>query len=104
MKNVDAIRAKLYPYELPEDTLNLLLSEQGLEGSDDYLPLTNKFQLLQAVISALYQLVTLTKEKDNGSEVQYDVDSIWVLINRYENESKPESKRSGNRDITHLWG
>ena len=57
---------------------------------------------MKAVIAALYQLVSLSKEKDNGSEVQYNPDAIMQLIRRYEDELKPANKR-GNRDMTHIW-
>lgn len=104
MKNIEAIRAKMSPYELPEETLEFLLDEQDLQASEAYDKDTDREQLMKAVISALYQLIPLSKEKDNGSEVQYNTDAILSLIKRYEDELKPESKRSGNRDITHLWG
>lgn len=103
MTLLGALQAKLFPYELPETTLELLLSEQELEPSGEYAPTKHKELLTKVVINALYQLVTLVKEKDNGSELQYDVDSIWLLIRRYENELKPESLRMVNRDMTHIW-
>lgn len=103
MTNIEAIRAKMYPYDMPEATLEFLLDEQGLQASDSYESLKHRAQLMQATINALHQLTTLAKEKDNGSEIQYNADAISSLIRRYENELKPESKRSGNRDITHRW-
>lgn len=103
MKNIDAIRAKMFPYELPEETLEFLLDEQGLNASDEYDKETDRISLMRAVISALYQLITLSREKDNGSEVQYNADAINTLIRRYENELKPESRRGVNRDMTHIW-
>lgn len=103
MTNIEAIRAKMYPYDMPEATLEFLLDEQGLQASDRYESLKHRAQLMQAAINALHQLTTLAKEKDNGSEIQYNADAISSLIRRYENELKPESKRSGNRDITHRW-
>jgi hypothetical protein len=99
----DAIEAKLYPYELPTETIEFLLAEQGLNGSDEYNNGAHKMLVTKAVVNGLYQLVTLTKEKDNGSELQYDKDAIWALIRFYENEVKPESKQTVNRDMTHIW-
>lgn len=104
MTIIEAIRAKMYPYDMPEATLEFLLDEQGLQASDRYESLKHRAQLMQAAINALYQLMTLSKEKDNGSEIQYNADAISSLIRRYENELKPESKRSGNRDMTRFWG
>lgn len=91
----------MFPYELPEDTLEFLLLEQGLESSDNYVA-DKHGALIQAVISALYQLITLVKEKDNGSEMQYDPEQILALIKRYEQKEDPTSKPQ-NRDMTHIW-
>lgn len=100
MTNLDAIKAKMFPYELPEDTLEFLLDEQELTASDAYSR-DNHVSLMRAVIAALYQLITLVKEKDNGSEMQYDPDQILALIKRYENEDP--TKKPQNRDMTHIW-
>lgn len=100
MKNLDAIKAKMFPYELPEDTLEFLLMEQGLTSSGVYSS-ENHSALMNAVISALYQLITLVKEKDNGSEMQYDPDQILALIRRYENQDP--TKKPQNRDMTPIW-
>ena len=98
--NLEAIKAKMFPYELPEDTLEFLLDEQELEPSEAYSR-DNHDALIKAVISALYQLITLVKEKDNGSEMQYDPDQILALIKRYENDDP--AKKPQNRDMTHIW-
>lgn len=103
MKTLDAIRAKIFPYELPDETLEFLLDEQGLQASEEYNKDTDRELLMKAVIAALYQLVSLSKEKDNGSEVQYNPDAIMQLIRRYEDELKPANKRGTNRDMTHIW-
>lgn len=101
MTNLDAIKAKMFPYELPEDTLEFLLIEQELESSEAYGK-DNHGALMQAVISALYQLITLVKEKDNGSEMQYDPDQILALIKRYEGDDDP-AKKPQNYDATEHW-
>ena len=100
MTNLEAIKAKMFPYELPEDTLEFLLDEQELTSSDAYSR-DNHPSLMKAVVAALYQLITLVKEKDNGSEMQYDPDQILALIKRYENEDP--TKKPQNRDMTHIW-
>ena len=102
MTNLDAIKAKMFPYELPEESLEFLLDEQGLEPSEAYSRNKNQRQLTMAVISALYQLLSLKKEKDNGSEVQYDPAALKSLIKRYEQECGISS-RSINRDMTGIW-
>lgn len=98
MTNLGAIKAKMFPYELPEDTLEFVLLEQGLQPSGAYDNDKDHDSLIKAVISALYQLITLVKEKDNGSEMQYDPDAIMKLIKRYEGNEKPR-----NRDMTRWW-
>lgn len=104
MTNLDAIKAKMYPYELPEETLSFLLEEQGLTPSEDYTRDDCWASLIRAVIRALWQLITLTKEKDNGSEIQYDVDAIKDLIKHYSDELGEEGeKRPQNRDMTGIW-
>ena len=100
MTNLEAIKAKMFPYELPEDTLEFLLEDRGLTPSDNY-GAGNRHDLLRAVIDALYQLLTLVKEKDNGSEMQYDPDQILALIRRYENQDP--TKKPQNRDMTPIW-
>ena len=103
MKTLDAIRAKMFPYELPDETLEFLLDEQDLQASSEYDKDSDRELLMKAVIAALYQLISLSKEKDNGSEVQYNPDAIMQLIRRYEDELKPVEKRGVNRDMTHIW-
>jgi hypothetical protein len=93
----------MFPYELPDETLEFLLDEQDLQASSEYDKDTDRELLMKAVIAALYQLVSLSKEKDNGSEVQYNPDAIMQLIRRYEDELKPASRRGTNRDMTHIW-
>lgn len=104
MTNLEAIKAKMFPYELPEDTLEFLLDEQELTPSAAYSRADNHTSLLRAVIAALYQLITLAKEKDNGSEMQYDTDNLLALIKRYEQELPDDSStKPQNRDMTHIW-
>lgn len=93
----------MFPYELPDETLEFLLDEQDLQASEEYNKDTDRELLMKAVIAALYQLISLSKEKDNGSEVQYNPDAIMQLIRRYEDELKPVEKRGVNRDMTHIW-
>ena len=96
--NLEAIKAKMFPYELPDDTLEFVLDEHDLEPSAAYNKDTDHDSLIKAIVAALYQLLTLVKEKDNGSEMQYDPDAIRALIKHYEGPQKPQ-----NRDMTHHW-
>lgn len=100
MTNLEAIRAKMVPYELPEESLQLLLDEQGLEPSGVYssgfLP-----EIKKAVIEGLYQCLTLTEESDNGSKLKYDPDALKDLIHHIEGEVL--EKRPLQRDMTRFW-
>ena len=103
MTNLDAIKAKMFPYELPDETVGFLLLEQGLNGSDSYNHENNHKSLIKAVIAALYQLISLVKEKDNGSEMQYDTDAILALIKHYKDELDEKPETPQNRDMTYIW-
>lgn len=104
MTNLEAIKAKMFPYELPEETLEFLLDEQGLTSSGAYSRDRDRISLMRAVIAALWQCITLVKEKDNGSEIQYDVDAIRDLIKRYSREIPEEKEvKPINRDMTGIW-
>lgn len=99
MTNIEAIKAKMVPYELPEDTLQILLAEQGLQPLDGFgielLP-----AIKRATIEGLYQCMTLTEESDNGSKLKYDTDALRDLIDHLKEE---EPKRPQQRDMTHYW-
>lgn len=99
--NLDVVKAKMFPYELEEDTLEILLEDEGLEPSSAYSA-NDKRPVIKAVINALYQLIVLVKEKDNGSEMQYDTDKILDLIHHYEKD-EPVDKKPVNRDMTFIW-
>jgi hypothetical protein len=59
MKCIDALRAKLFPYELPDETLEFLLDEQDLQASEAYDKDEYRTQLMKAVIAALYQVKSM---------------------------------------------
>lgn len=105
MTNIEALRALMRPYELSEDTCQILLMQQDLEPSDEYDRIYEK-SLYQAVVDALYQVITLTEESDNGSKQKYDVSLIKDLINRYKkkyNLEEPEETKNLNMDFTPYW-
>lgn len=98
----EALTAKLRPYELPEDSLELLLLEQGLQTSGKY-DVSQKSALTKAAIAGLYQLSSLKKEQDGGSTQEYDSEALQKTIARYENELKGDQKINKIRDMTHRW-
>lgn len=83
MTNKQSFRALLAPYILPELTIEFLLSEQGLVANEEYNKDNDQEALYYAVIEGLNQVKPLTKEKDPGSENDYDPDKIDELIKRY---------------------
>jgi len=77
-----AFRAAIAPYLLPDQTIELLLAQQGLDVSDEYDTAENT-SFYKSVIEGLYQLKTLKKEKDPASENEYDVEKLDDLIRHY---------------------
>lgn len=104
MTNIEALRALMRPYELAEDTCQILLLQQDLESSDEYSRDYEK-QLYHAVVDALWQVITLTEESDNGSKQKYDVSLIRDLINRYSRKYEIDEvqEKSLNSDFTPFW-
>lgn len=74
------------PYVLPKQTVELLLIEQGFDGDADYTRDIDKKEFYTAVVHGLYKVITLTKEKDPGTENNYDTDKVKDLIKAYCNE------------------
>lgn len=103
MTNLEAIKNYIEPYEVSEGKLELLLSEQGLQVSLNYDAVGDKTPMYRAIVAALWSLITLTKEKDNGSELNYDVDAIRDLIKHYQGEIGDPVSKPKHRDITHRW-
>lgn len=86
MTNKRALRAILAPYILPELTLEFLLTQQGLDANEGYDSSKEK-GLYAAAVDALYQVRTTTKEKDAGSENNYDPSKIDELILKYKRKA-----------------
>ncbi len=70
-----AFKAALRPYSLPNDSIELILTQYGFDTSDDY-EVGNEKNFYSAVIEGLMMLTSLKKEKDAGSENDYDTDKI----------------------------
>ncbi len=75
MTNLQAFKAALRPYSLPKDSIELILTQYGFDTSDDY-EAGNEKMFYTAVIDGLTMLLSLKKEKDAGSENEYDTDKI----------------------------
>lgn len=99
MTMIEALAAKLKPYVLPDDSLQVILLENGLEESDEYSGGTDKESLKSCLIQALRQCKTLTEESDNGSKQKYDPDALDDLINELEDKSS----RPIQIDMTAYW-
>lgn len=105
MTLIEVLRAKMYPYELPDDTLNILLLEQGVEDVEDSYEVSEHKEILRkATLDGLYQVLTLKEESDNGSTLKYDVDAIKDRISHY---TKPEEADEETKplqiDKTPIW-
>ncbi len=106
MTNIEALRALMRPYELAEDTCQILLLQQGLEASDDYEIEIDEKALYTAVIDALWHVITLTEESDNGSKQKYDISLIKDLIKRYQKKYGIEEETAEtnlSHDFTPFW-
>lgn len=97
--NLEAIQRYIEPYELSEGKLELLLEDQGLQPDGEYNSSNDRPMMIKAVIEALYSLITLIEESDNGSKQRYDIANIEKLIKHYKGEDQDE-KKSMVRDAT----
>jgi hypothetical protein len=104
MTVIEALRAKMYPYELPEDTLQVILIDRDLEPSEAYDTIDHSLELKFATLEGLYQVLTLTEESDNGSKQKYDVDALMKRIGRLEDELDVKNAvKPQHKDITEYW-
>lgn len=85
-----ALAAAMSPYALPKATVELLLIEQGFDGDAEYTRGIDRRAFYQAVVNGLYHVITLKKEKDPGTENDYDIDKVHDLIKKYCNEYELE--------------
>jgi hypothetical protein len=100
MKNIDAMKAAMYPYTLPDAPYESLLAEQGIDPAQEYVAGENPKSFYKAVVAALYQLIVLIEEKDGGSSQKYDTDKILAKISAIESEY---DLKKGMEDITSYW-
>lgn len=101
--NLEAIQAYIEPYELSEGKLELLLSEQGLLPEDEYDPIEGRQTMVLAVIEALYSVITLIEESDNGSKQRYDIANIEKLIRHYKGEDSDGKKMVRDATREGIW-
>lgn len=81
-----ALAAAMSPYALPKQTVELLLIEQGFDGDVEYNRNIDRKTFYKAVVDGLWKVITLTREKDPGTENAYDTDKVYDLIKKYCNE------------------
>lgn len=103
----EKIKASLYPYTLPDASIEALVEDQDLDWEDDYVKDEHGLPCAKITIEALWQLVTLTKEQDSGSTQEYNVKLILDRIKRIaKNYDIPEEEagvKPQNEDITDYW-
>lgn len=101
----EAISARIQPYTLPDDTLEVLCLDCGIEDpDDDYDPEDSKVAVTKAVIAALGQLTTITREQDHGSTQTYDPEFLEKRIHALNRELEEEDLvQPKNEDISEWW-
>ena len=103
----EKIKASLYPYTLPDASIEALVEDQDLDWEDDYEKDEHGLPCAKIIIDALWQLVTLKKEQDSGSTQEYDVklllDRIKRLARKYEIPDEEAGLQPKNEDITDCW-
>lgn len=86
-----AMAAAMSPYALPKATVELLLIDEGFDGDQPYYPQNiDKKAFYTAVVHGLFKVITLKKEKDPGTENDYDTDKLKDMIKAYCNEYEIE--------------
>lgn len=99
MTYIEVLAAKLKPYVLPDDSLQVILIEHDLEESEEYSK-GDKDIMKECLIDALKQCKTLTEESDNGSKQKYDPDALEKLIGDLEDD---KNSRPEQIDLTRYW-
>ena len=87
------------PYALSDDKVDLLAMNEGIDDvTEEYDPAVHKAQLRKIELAALWQLITLEREEDNGSTQTYDTDMIAKRIAALEEDDVTIVPQ--NEDIT----
>lgn len=103
MTILEVVTARLKPYVLPDDSIQVLILDQGLDESDDYEPQIHKTVVSQVLIKALWQCISLTEESDNGSKQKYNTEALLKRIKNIEDELNITQARPQHVDITEYW-
>lgn len=100
----EAIVARIQPYTLPDDTIELLALDCDIDDIEDDYNSSLKTAVTRVVIAALGQLTTLTREQDHGSTQTYDPELLQKRIIALRNEiDEADFSRPKNEDITEYW-
>lgn len=79
MTNYEAISAKLYPYSVDDNLIEVSCIDNGLERDDVYSP-KQKTEVAMTVISILRNLIALSGENNGGYSLSYDVNGLKTRI------------------------
>ena len=79
MTNYEAISAKLYPYSVDDNLIEVSCIDNGLERDDVYSP-KQKTEVAMTVISILRNLIALSGENHGGYSLSYDVNGLKTRI------------------------
>lgn len=71
MTNFEAISARLYPYNVDDNLINVACEDVSLPVDGKYVP-GNKPAAIKATIDVLKQLIVLASENNGGYSLGYD--------------------------------
>lgn len=79
MTNFEAISAKLYPYSVDDNLIEVSCIDAGLESDALYSP-DHKKEVAIVVIMNLRNLIALSSESNGGYGLSYDTDKLKERI------------------------
>lgn len=79
MTNFEAISARLYPYSVDSDLIEVSCIDAGLESDAPYTS-GQKTEVAMVVISILRNMVALSSESNGGYGLSYDTDKLKERI------------------------
>ena len=79
MTNFEAISARLYPYNVDDNLINVACEDVSLPAEGKYTP-ENKIPATKATIDVLKQLIVLASENNGGYSLGYDTEKLSQRI------------------------
>lgn len=79
MTNFEAISARLYPYNVDDNLINIACEDASLPVDGKYVP-ENKIPVIKAAIDVLKQLIVIDSEGNGGYSLGYDTEKLTRRI------------------------